>query len=353
MIKEFNMYVYTRDIEFIGIIDFFSSLRWRRKYYESGEFELHLPLNNQTKKFLVKDNLIIREDAVEVGIIETYTIDDAGEKGIDVTIFGRFLSSILDRRIVKKTIKFKGSFLDGERELLKNMTPFSKLEIKDTPLESGEIIFQCSYKNVSSYLTKLAKLSTIAHRIVVDIPNKKYVYENYQGLDKTETQTINPRFEFSEDRANIDSAEYIYSAKTEKNYALVGGQGEGSNRVLVEVKNGNYSDMDLREVFIDASAEVKEDKTSDNDYKEILKTKGKENLSDVTETIEVTVFADDYKKKNEAGWDLGDIVTIKKETWGVLMRQRIIEIEEVIEENSQKIYATFGMPFETLVTTNE
>lgn len=350
MIKEFNMYVYTKDIEFIGIIDFFSSLRWRRKYYETGEFELHLPLNEQTKKFLVKDNLIVREDAVEVGIIETYTIDDAGEKGIDVTIYGRFLSSILDRRIIKNTIKFKGSFLDGERELLRNMTPFSRLEIRETQLKSDNVMFQCSYKNVASYLTKLAKLSTIAHRIVVDIPNKKYIYENYQGLDKTETQSLNPRFEFSEDRANIESAEYMYSAKSEKNYALVGGQGEGSNRVLVEVKNGDFSDMDLREIFVDASSETKEETMSDSDYQEVLKTKGKENLFNETETIEVTVYADDYKKKNEAGWDLGDIVTIKKESWDILMRQRIIEIEEVIEENNQKIFATFGMPFETSTT---
>lgn len=350
MIKEFNMYVYTRDIDFIGIIDFFSSLRWRRKYYEAGEFELHLPLDSQTIKYLKKDNLIIREDAVEVGIVESYTISDAGENGIDVTIYGRFLSSILDRRIIKNTINFRGNYLDGERELLKTMTPFSRLEVKDTSIESENVVFQCSYKNVSNYLTKLSKLSTIAHRITVDIPNKKYVYENYQGMDKTEMQSLNPRFEFSEDRANIDDANYTYSAKTEKNYALVGGQGEGKNRVLVEVKDKTYTDMDLREVFVDASAEVKEDTMSDADYKEILKTKGKENLLDVTETIEVTVYSDDYKKDDVSGWDLGDIVTIKKESWDVLMRQRIIEIEEVIEENNQKIYATFGMPFETSIT---
>ena len=61
MIKEFDIYVYTRDLELIGIIDFFSSLRWRRKYYEAGEFELHIPLNSQTEKYLKKDNLIIRD----------------------------------------------------------------------------------------------------------------------------------------------------------------------------------------------------------------------------------------------------------------------------------------------------
>lgn len=340
MIKEFDIYVYTRDLELIGIIDVFSSLRWRRKYYDSGEFELHILLNDQTSKYLKKDNLIIRDDAIEVGIIESFAINDSSEDGVEVIIYGRFLSSILDRRIIKSKINFSGDILAGERKILNAMSPFSKLEISDTKLKGEEVVFQCSYKNVHDYLITLSKISSIAHRISVDIPNKKFIYENYQGLDRTETQSINPRYEFSEDKSNIEVAEYTYSSKTEKNYALVGGQGEDKDRVLVEVMSGNYKDFDLRETFVDAKSENQED-LSLEEYKEVLKTKGTEKLVDETETIDVTVFADDYKKL----WDLGDIVNVKKESWGIALKQRIAEIEETIENNNQKIYATFGTPF--------
>lgn len=340
MIKEFDIYVYTRDIELIGVIDFFSSLRWRRRYYDSGEFELHIPLNNQTVKFLRKDNLIIRDDAIEVGIIESFTINDENEDGVEVIIYGRFLSSILDRRIIKTKINFNGDILAGERKILSEMSPFSKLEISNTTLMGGNVVFQSSYKNVYEYLVTLAKISTIAHRISVDIPNKKLIYENYQGLDRTETQSDNPRYEFSEDKSNIEIAEYTYSAKTEKNYVLVGGQGEDVNRIMVEVKSGNYEDFDLRETFVDAKSENQGD-LSLAQYKETLKTKGSEKLIETTESLEVTVYADDYKKL----WDLGDIVNVKKESWGIALKQRITEIEETIENNNQKIYATFGTPF--------
>lgn len=347
MIKEFNIYVYTRDLELIGIIDFFSSLRWRRKYYEAGEFELHIPLNSQTEKYLQKDNLITRDDAVEVGIIESFTINDAGDDGVEVIIYGRFLSSILDRRIIKSKINFSGKILTGERKILNEMTPFSKLEISETTLDSDSVVFQVSYKNVYEYLVTLAKISSIAHRISVDIPNKKMIYENYQGLDRTETQSINPRYEFSEDKSNIEVAEYTYSAKTEKNYVLVGGQGEDKNRVMVEVTSGNNTDFDLREVFVDAKSENQGDSTLAQ-YKDALKTKGSEKLIESTETLEVTVYADDYKKL----WDLGDIINIKKESWSIMMKQRITEIEETIENNNQKIFATFGTPFVENVTIN-
>ncbi len=341
MIPSFDIYVYTRDLEFLGIIDFFKSLRWRRKYFESGEFELHIPLNYQTVKYLQKDNIIIREDAIENGIIESWQISDNGEY-VEVTIFGRFLSSILDRRIVKKRICFKGNVLDGERKILNEMTPFSKLEIEEPNIDSNNIVFQCTYKNVYNYLRKLAKNSNIAHRITADINKKKFIFSNYQGLDRTDNQTSNPRYEFSEDKSNIDESNYTYSAKEEKNWCLVGGTGEGVDRTIVEVKKGLYDDLDLKETFVDASSEIKEEDTTDYEYEEILKNRGKENLLDVVETIEVTVYADDYKK--ETGWDLGDVVNVKKESWNVLMRQRIIEIEEVIEDGNQKIFATFGTP---------
>lgn len=347
MIPRFEIYVYDRDLNFLGVIDFFSSLRWRRKYYEAGEFELHIPLDDQTKKYLKNDNIIIREDAVESGIVESIKISDDGSD-VEAVLFGRFLSSILDRRIVKKRINFEGTILDGERKILSEMTPFSRLEIKDTTIESESIVFQCTYKNVYSYLTKLSKRSNIGHRIIVDRANKKYVYENYVGLDRTETQKENPRYEFSEDKQNIENAEYTYDSKTEKNYALVGGSGEGDDRILVEINNGSFTDFDLRETFVDAKSESNTDLTEEQ-YKEVLTTKGKENMLDVTESMEVTAYATDYKKK----YDLGDIINLKKETWGINLKKRIVEVEEVIENANQKIYLTFGDPLADTTTDYE
>ena len=336
MIPEFDIYVYDKNLNFIGIIDFFSSLRWRRKYYDYGEFELHIPINDQTKKFLAKDNIIIREDAIEAGIIESIKISDDSKK-VEAPIIGRFLSSILTRRIVKKRINFSGKILDGERKILSEMTPFSKLEVKTTAIESNSIVFQCTYKNIGDYLLKLSKTSTIAHRIIPDLKRKKFIYENYQGLDRTETQSSNSRF--SEDKGNIEKADYTYDSKSEKNFALVGGQGEGDARILVEVNSGNYSDFDLRETFVDAKSESNSGLTAAQ-YNEVLKTKGRENLSDPVESMEVTAYATDYK----TGWDLGDIVNTKKESWGKFLKKRIVEIEETIENSNQKIFATFGDP---------
>ena len=40
--KAIFLNVYDRDLNFLGVIDSYSSLRWRRKYFEAGEFELNI-----------------------------------------------------------------------------------------------------------------------------------------------------------------------------------------------------------------------------------------------------------------------------------------------------------------------
>lgn len=339
--------VFKTDLEFVGIIDDFLSFRWRRKYFEAGEFELHLAFDPKLSKFLYEDFIIMRDDSLEAGIIEVIEYVDQ-KKYTEVIIIGRFLSSILDRRIVRKRINFSGNYLNGERKILTEMTPFSMLEIKNADLVSDSVTFQCTYKCVYDYLIKLAKSSGIAHRIVVDLENKKFIYENYQGLDRTASQNFNEKYEFSEDNENLSKATFIFNSKTKKNYALIGGAGEGADRVLAEIKDNSLKDFELREVFVDARGESN-DEISSSEYNKILKEKGKEKICDSTETLEVQVLSRDYKIK----WDLGDIVDVKKESWDKNLRKRIVEIEEIFENSKHSIYATLGDPVKETFKNDE
>ena len=76
---------------FLGVLDCFESLRFRRKYHEPGEFEIHLPDTLENIKFLSVDNLIHRDDIKETGIIEKVSIKDSS-----LVVAGRLLSCCLD-----------------------------------------------------------------------------------------------------------------------------------------------------------------------------------------------------------------------------------------------------------------
>ena len=129
------------------------------------------------------------------------------------------------------------------------------------------------------------------------------------------------------------------SEKTKANYVLVGGTGEDPNRILVTVDEGKTG-FDLYEIFSDQKS-LSNNNLTTSEYKAKLQSVGEGKLSDGTFQLEVTALAqNDYKTK----WNLGDIVNIKKEKWGVYTTYRIIEVEETIEDGKKTIYPKFGSP---------
>lgn len=336
--KNIELYIYDRDLNFKGVIDNYTSLRWRRKYFEAGEFELHLQATKNNISFFKADNIIAKEESEEAGFIQSVEIIE-GEEDSEIIVVGRFLSYLLYRRIVKRKINFSGKILDGMRKILNEMTPFKILKIEKTNIDSAEIDFQVTYKNVYNKIHQLSLASNIGFRIIPDFKNKEMFFQNYVGLNRSTKQKLNSFYEFSEEYSNIEKSDYLFDSSSICNYVLVGGEGEGDQRALVTVDNtAGLHDFDIVETFIDEK-ETRGDLT-ENEYKKILKQKGNEYIKDITKSINFDVYAEDYKKK----WNLGDITTIKKKSWDIEEDLRIIEVEEVIEDAKITITPVFGTP---------
>ena len=337
--EDSTLFFFDKELNMLGIVDYFISLRWRRKYFEAGEFEIVLPVNDYVMQFIDKNVLVMRNNYTEAGIIETIEFSDNGTDE-ELIISGRFLSSLLERRIVKSKINFSGNTIEGMNTIVNAMTPLTEQwETEAVTMTSPHIDFQVSYKNVYKYLCKLAEYSNIGFRVVPNVNSKVYMFEAWEGKDRTSEQSINEQYSFSDDNYNIEQGKLVISEKTKVNYVLVGGQGEDTNRVLVSVDEG-INGFDRYEVFSDQKSLTK-GSLSDNDYKAKLRSVGEGKLSDGTFQLEVTALVQqDYKEK----WNLGDIVNIKKEKWGVYTTYRIIEVEETIEDGKKTIYPTFGSP---------
>ncbi len=337
--EDSSLFFFDKNLNMLGIVDYFISLRWRRKYFEAGEFEIVLPVNDYMMQFISTDVIVMRNNYTEAGIIETIEFSDNGINE-EVTISGRFLSALLSRRIVKSKINFSGNTIEGMNTIVNAMTPLTtQWETETVTMSSPHIDFQVTYKNVYEYLCKLAEYSNIGIRVVPNVDSKVYMFEVWKGLDRTSEQSENEEYSFSDDNYNIEQGKLIMSKKTKANYVLVGGAGEDSSRVLVTVDDG-ATGFDRYEIFSDQKSLSNKD-LSDSAYREKLKSVGEGKLSDGTFQLEVTALVQqDYKTK----WNLGDIVNIKKEKWGVYTTYRIIEVEETIEDGKKTIYPTFGSP---------
>ena len=82
-----ELYVFAESGEFLGVIDLFSSLRWRRRYWEPGEVELHLYATEENIALLQPGVILRRVDRKESARVMGIDI-----KGYELTVSARMLS---------------------------------------------------------------------------------------------------------------------------------------------------------------------------------------------------------------------------------------------------------------------
>lgn len=331
--------IYNREMDFQGVMENQTSFIWTRKYFEPGTFELYTPITKDNLRMTQRKNLIWIRGSDEAAVIEDRKMEESEEKN-EITVKGRFLSSYMDRRIIKETVYFSGKVEVAMRQLLTSVTPIPRVKLGELQGFDNKVEFQATYKNLLAYEEKLARSAGLGFRFRPDFDKKEIYFEVYQGVDRTTSQGLHNRVIFSEGYNNLNNAIYRENDQLYKNVAYVGGAGEGSSRIVVKV--GEASGLDLREVFVDAK-DINQEDLTEVQYRAALVTRGSETLAEnvISRTFECNTGADAnfrYKEK----YDLGDIATVKKKAWGITENQRITEVREVYEYGGRRIEPTFG-----------
>ncbi|MBY6874539.1 siphovirus ReqiPepy6 Gp37-like family protein [Clostridium botulinum] len=376
-----ELYIFNRDLELKGILDTFTSLRWIRRYSKTGEFELHCALNSNTLDLLKRENIIFKKGDVEAGYIETrqLKIGKDGQEYLEVK--GKFLTNYLDRRISWDRVNFDGKTEELMRKLvLKNAINPTNINRKIPNLTLGslkgfneDIKYQNSFGNIIECLENISNTNNLGYRNLLNIKNRKIVFDIYKGVDRTiNNGTIAPCI-FSRDFENILEQEYMSSLNNYKNTTLIAGAGEGSARKITSIESGKG--LDRYELYVDArdvqdtetvkvtvtdydeegnaTGSHEEDKEVEipwDRYEPQLLQRGKEKLSECTEIqtfdSKINVHGNNVYKKD---FDLGDIVTIVDKKWGIRIDTPITEIEEVYEEKGLEVNVTFGNNIPTII----
>jgi hypothetical protein len=176
----------------------------------------------------------------------------------------------------------------------------------------------------------------------VYIKNKKLIFKLYKGVDRS---TAVPRVVFSEDFENILSSEYTRSTEVYANTTLIGGEGEGVERIYTTVNNTN-SGLDRYEVFTDAR-DISQNKDSEdtidiNTYYKLLAERGLENLSEHAITEEITgEVQHDVNYEYGVDYYLGDTVLIINK-YGMTKSVKVLSAIESDDENGTKLIPQFN-----------
>ena len=218
-----------------AICDSYSSLLWDIEFYQCGCFEVYIAASPQNVKTFQRGRIVARsDDAQHFGVIESLQLETDAEKGDYLTVTGRFIACLLERRIIYPTITANGSYEDIVRKVLsrnvisagiRNLPGFSMGTVSGDCWQKTARM-QVSYDNILEWLYSLCE--TIGGSANVRLDGNKLKCNLFSGTDRSLFQDENPHIVFSDAYNNLLSFSYAADDAVQKNFAYVLGCGEGN-----------------------------------------------------------------------------------------------------------------------------
>lgn len=289
------------DENFAGVstLDIFESLIWTDRYYACGDFEIYMPCSEKMLSTLKQDMYLYLRESEHIMIIEDIQIDTDVEDGAHLTVTGRSLESILDRRVIWNLTTLSGGLQAGIKQLLNEnaISPSDPAraipnlifeDSTDSKITNLSLNAQYYGENLYDVICEVCESNEIGFKITLNDSNQM-VFSLYAGTDRSYEQTENPYVIFSPGFDNLLNSNYISSKKTLKTVTMITGEGEGSNKkkAVAECSNGAGSGLNRREMHTDASGISQtdgENTISDEAYTALLQRQGIDELAQNTRT---------------------------------------------------------------------
>lgn len=346
-----NLMVLDKEFHIIGPLPVFNTLIWTRRYHEVGMYELHtsakyFPLLNQGK-------YLYRNDREELGLIQELNFYE-DVTGRSAYCKGNFAEALLNERVIESTVSMLGTPEEIAIELMNLICIQPEEENRVIPnltLKGAKGIgiatsMQTTGKVLGEKLYSIEATQDQSHRIVYDYLANEMKFEVWEGLDRTDSQSVNSWAVFSDTFANVKDVSYNRNDSNYKNVAYVYGEGEGTEREWVFLDIRSDPEEERRELYVDArdlQKDTGETVYSDEEYEELLQQRGLEKLTEYKKVERVSSNIDPLANlKYRVDFDLGDLCTYVNTEIGITLDERITEIQEIYEKSKTSLTVTFG-----------
>lgn len=365
------------DLSVIGLVHDYKSFSLTLNYNRVGNFTLAIDNRLNNAKLLFQNRIIMLEDnGLHTGIITNVSIDidDNGDENRIIT--GKTLGHILSERVTNANGTNEYDFELGNAEtVMKQYVEKNSVSATDESRNFQNFIvakdkglgeqfkWQAKFDKLSDVIEEIAEYQKLGWYISIDINRNIMYFDVYQGKD------LSGEVVFSTSYGNLSSQSYVYDEYLCKNFAYVAGEinnleveideetGEIINKTetiinattgeemiiespkerrIYQIGNLEAKGFNRKETFI----EVAESKDEYIDIPEL----GMRELKSMTslESIESKII-DNTIFEFGIDYNLGDIVSVYDDIWGIEKDLRINSITIEIDENKDyEIFLTFG-----------
>ena len=347
-----------------AVCDSFSSFLWDIEYYQCGKFEVYIAANSQNIGIFRAGRIIGRDDDPEhFGLIESVKIETDAENGDYLTVSGRFLMCLLERRIIYPTLNFTSekSYAEIVQTAVQNNA--ISAENRTIPALSLGIIrgecweqktkLQISYKNLMEWIFTICEtIGGTANVRLAKLENEHYqmLFDLLEGADRSIQQDENPHIIFSDSYTNLLTFQYASDVSVQKNFAYILGQGKGGERKRTTYFQGDEpAYLERYEIYVDAD-DISEEEQLDGEtrqipeeeYIELLKNRGSERIVLPKTASESTIAANSTQYQYQKDYAVGDYVTVQHTRFGLIQPKiQLIGMVESFDQNGRSLTPTF------------
>lgn len=333
----------------IKVIDNATSVIWVKRFNAVGNFELYIRASTELLELFTGDIFITRDESNVGMYVEKVQLNTDSENGDYLVITGRSAECILSWRVVMRVVYSSESTTAEyiirnsiDKTLISDIIPnnnISWLTLGEDHEWQDYITRQYTGKNVLDIVQDLCV--TYNYGFEFEWNGSGFTINLYKGTDRSYDQTENTYIVFSPEFENLGNTEYIQDTMNYANGAIIGGEGEGTERKFAIVLPQGITGFNRRMIYIDARQSSSDDLT-ESQYTDMLIAQGKEELEQRKIT---TSFNGEILNYNNytygVDYNLGDKVSIINE-YGIRGNATITEITEVEDDTGYKLIPTLS-----------
>ena len=312
-------------------IDRYYSLIWRERYYDEGDFELHLAADYL--ETVLRSEYLYNNERDEAMVIEGVEAQDDGKRTIKIT--GRSLESLFRDRVMDAEGSSSGKVEEISRSAVQTyaMTGSRAIPLLKLGALGGftETAAASNKRGAELYewQRELLRPYEMSFKLHYDYEANSLDYTVYRGLDRTQEQTANTWAIFSTSYENLAQFAYSRSKTDYRNFAIVISS-DGTKRVEVDKTGG----AKRRELYVD---------TDDGLDTAAMTQLGEQALTEyaMVETVSGEV-QNGANMVYGVDFDLGDLCHIEDAHLGISATARLTEMTTVVENGVTRRIPAFG-----------
>ena len=312
-------------------------------FYGVGNFQVYTKATKTALAALQEGNYITLPRKPFIWLIEDVQQKYEAGRGYMISATGRQAKVILGKRIINEQTQLPKDLTPAVFGLVRKhageeATAARKIDGL-TELTSAVVKSitetQVSYSNLLDYTDALLQAHEVGAELTIT-DAAAFRYNLYEGADRSDIIIFSQTFD------NLLSSSYTRSNAAFRSYALIGGQGEGTGRIVQEYDSApNLRGIDRAEIFVDAKDISSKYTDADGTEKELdlttaaglatykawLLERGMAKTAEAArvETFEGEIDTEASPYKFGVDYYLGDRVRVQDNFLGVYITPRILK----------------------------